>query len=158
MSSYLTWNKHFEKIVAKAGKRVYMLYQLKRAGTGQHNIVTIYFSVIRPVLEYACSVWHTNLNKHLTESIETVQKRALGNELADILCLTNLPCLKERRDSFCNKYFQNIMETTHRLNYLLPCQRCNTYDIRRFNKYPLPEIRTNRYRNSIIPWGLYHWQ
>ena len=100
---------------------------------------------------------------HLTESIETVQKRALkciysGNEYADILCLTNLPCLKERRDSLCKKYFQNIMETTHRLNYLLPCQRCNQYDVRRFNKYPLPEIRTNRYRNSLIPWGLYHWQ
>ena len=72
-------------------------------------------------------------NKHV-ESIETVQKRALkciypGNEYADILCLTNLPCLKERRDSLCKKYFQNIMETTHRLNYLLPCQRCNHYDV-----------------------------
>ena len=54
-----------------------MLYQLKRAGIGQHDLVTIYVRVIRPVLEYACPVWHTNLNKHLTESIETVQKRAL---------------------------------------------------------------------------------
>ena len=163
ISSDLTWNKHVENIVAKAGKIVYMLYQLKRAGIGQHDLVTIYVSVIRPVLEYACPVWHTNLNNHLTESIETVQKRALkciypGNEYADILCLTNLPCLKERRDSLCKKYLQNIMETTHRLNYLLPCQRCNQYDVRRFTKYPLPEIRTNRYRNSLIPWGLYHWQ
>ena len=128
-----------ENIVAKAGKRVYMLYQLKRAGIGQHDLVTIYVSVIRPVLEYACPVWHTNLNKHLTKSIETVQKRALkciypGNEYTDILCLTNLPCLKGRRDSLCKKYFQNIMETTHRLNYLLPCQRCSKYDVRRFNK------------------------
>ena len=91
------------------------------------------------------------MNRHPTESIETVQKRALksiypGNEHADILCLTKLPCLKERRDdSLCKKYFQNTIETTHRLNYLLPCQRCNKYDVRRFNKYPLPEIRTNRY-------------
>ena len=76
ISSDLTWNKHFENIVAKAGKRVYMLYQLKRAGKGQHDLVTIYVGVIRPVLEYACPVWHTNLNIHLTESIETVQKRA----------------------------------------------------------------------------------
>ena len=53
-----------------------MLYQLKRAGICQHDLVTIYVSVIRPVLEYACPVWHTNLNNHLTESIETVQKRA----------------------------------------------------------------------------------
>ena len=66
--------------------------------------------------------------------------------------------LKERRDRLCKKYFQNIMETIHRLNYLLPCQRCNKYDVRRINKYQLPEIRTNRYRNSLLPWRLYHWQ
>ena len=88
-----------------------MLYQLKGAGIGQHDLVTIYYvSVIRPVLEYACPVWHTNLNRHLTESIETVQKKALkciypGNEYADILCFTNLQCLKERRDSLCTKVF-----------------------------------------------------
>ena len=41
--SDLTWNKHVENIVAKAGKRVCMLglYQLKRSGIGQHDLVTI---------------------------------------------------------------------------------------------------------------------
>ena len=125
--------------------------------------MTIYISVIRPVVEYACPVWHTNLNRHLTESVETVKKRMLkciypGNEYADILCLTNQQCLKKRRDSLCKKYFQKIMETTHRLNCLLPRQRYNTYDVRTFNKFPLPEICTNRYGNSLIPWGLFHWQ
>ena len=38
---------------------MYMLYQLKRPEIGQHDLVTIYVSVIRPVLEYACPVWHT---------------------------------------------------------------------------------------------------
>ena len=60
--SDITWNKHVENIIAKAGKKVYMLYQLKRAGIGQHDLVTIYVSVIRPVLEYACHALHTNLN------------------------------------------------------------------------------------------------
>ena len=41
LSSDLTWNKHVENIVAKAGKRVYMLYQLKRVEIGQHDLVTI---------------------------------------------------------------------------------------------------------------------
>ena len=54
ISSDLTWNKQVENSVAKAGKRVYMLYQLKRAGIGEHDLVTIYVTVIRPVLEYAC--------------------------------------------------------------------------------------------------------
>ena len=39
ISSDLTWNKHVENIVAKAGKRVYMV---GRAGIGQHDLVTIY--------------------------------------------------------------------------------------------------------------------
>ena len=26
------------------------------------------------------------------------------------------------------------------------------------NAYPLPQTRTDRYRNSIIPWGLFNWQ
>ena len=51
ISSDLMWNKHVEKIVAKAVTRVYMLYQLKRARIGQHDLVTIYGSAIRPVLE-----------------------------------------------------------------------------------------------------------
>ena len=54
--------------------------------------MTIYVCVIRPVLEYSCPVWHTNLNRHLIESIETVQKRALkyiypGSEYADMQVL-----------------------------------------------------------------------
>ena len=45
ISSDLTWNQHVENIVAKDGKRVYMLNQLKRGGIGQHELVTIYVSV-----------------------------------------------------------------------------------------------------------------
>ena len=61
ISNNLTWSKHVDNIVSKAGKRVYMLYQLKRAGISQLDLVKIYVSVIRPVLEYACPVWSTNL-------------------------------------------------------------------------------------------------
>ena len=31
LSHDLTWNLHVDNVVRKAGKRVYMLYQLKRA-------------------------------------------------------------------------------------------------------------------------------
>ena len=56
-------NKHVDNIVSKAGKRVYMLYQLKRAGISQNDLVKIHVSIIRPVLEYACPVWSTSLPK-----------------------------------------------------------------------------------------------
>ena len=56
ISNDLTWGKHVENIISKAGKRLYMLYQLKRAGISQNDMVKIYISVVRPVLEYACPV------------------------------------------------------------------------------------------------------
>ena len=65
ISRDLTWNKHVDNIVKKAGKRLYMLYQLKRAWITQKDLVSVYVSVVRPVLEYACPVWHTNLPQYL---------------------------------------------------------------------------------------------
>ena len=55
-----------------------MLYQLKRAGIRQTDLGNVYIiSVVRPVLEYACPVWHTNLPKYLSDNIEMIQKRSI---------------------------------------------------------------------------------
>ncbi|KAK2172318.1 hypothetical protein NP493_974g00048 [Ridgeia piscesae] len=74
ISQDLTCNKCVENIVKKAGKRLYMLYQLKRAGITQKDLVSVYVSVVRPVLEYACPVWHTNLTQYLSNNNEVIQK------------------------------------------------------------------------------------
>ena len=65
-----------DNIVKKAGKIIYMLYQLKRACVNQADLVTIYISVVRPVtvVEYACPVLHTNLPIYLSDNIEMIQK------------------------------------------------------------------------------------
>ena len=61
LSSDLHWNAHVDTIVSKARKGVFTIYQLKRAGIRQCDLLRVYVSVIRPVLEYACPVWHTSL-------------------------------------------------------------------------------------------------
>ena len=86
-----------DTIVKKAGKRLYMLYQLKRAGITQKDLVSVYVSVVRPVLEYACPVWQTNLPQYLSDNIEVIQKRALkcifpGLGYAEILRRVNVEC------------------------------------------------------------------
>ena len=73
----LTWNKHVDIVVKKDGKRLYMLHQLNRAGITQKDLVSVYVSLVRPVLEYACPVWHTNLPQYLSDNIEVIQQRAL---------------------------------------------------------------------------------
>ncbi|KAK2174675.1 hypothetical protein NP493_781g01004 [Ridgeia piscesae] len=163
ISQDLTWNKYVENIVKKAGKRVYMVYQLKREWITLKDLVTVYVSVVRSVLEYACPVRHINLSRYLSDNIHIIQKRALtcifpGLGSAEILRRVNLDTLKVRRDSLCQTYFCIIKVGTHRLNHLLPDKRHTKYNISQEHVYPLPVTRTNRFCNSFIPWGLYNCQ
>ena len=80
ISSDLIWNAHVDEIISKARKRVYMIYQLKRAGINQN--IRIYVSVIRPVVEYACPVWHTNLPKYVSDNIEIIHKKVSQNYIS----------------------------------------------------------------------------
>ena len=115
-------------IVSKAGKRVYMLYQLKPAGISQNDLVKIYVSVILPVLEYVCPVWSTRLPNYLSDAIEMIQKRVLrsiypGLHYDDIFVLISLQSLKKRRDNICKANFNRLKCNTHRLNHLIPERR-----------------------------------
>ena len=38
----MPWNIYVENIVRKADKRLYVLYQLKRAGIAQKDLITVY--------------------------------------------------------------------------------------------------------------------
>ena len=58
-----------------------MLYQVKRAGSEQKDLLEIYLTVIRPVLEYACPVWHPHLPKYLSDSIQRIQRQALPGKV-----------------------------------------------------------------------------
>ena len=51
--------------------------QAKRANADTKALSTVYITVIRPVLQYACQVWHFNIPEYLSDEIERVQKRAL---------------------------------------------------------------------------------
>ena len=161
--SDLSWNAHVDEIISKARKRVYMIYQLKRAGINQNDLIRIYISVIRPVVEYACPVWHTNLPKYLSDNIEIIKKRCLktifpGYQYENILQMVNLPTLHRRRDELCKVYFAKMKSNDHKLNALLPNGRSVPYSLRLCNKLPIPRAKTNRYKNSLIPWCLEHFQ
>ena len=101
--------------------------------------------------------------KILSDAIEMIQKRVLrsihpGLYYDDILVLVGLQSLKMRLDNICKAYFNRLKCNTHRLNHLIPERRDVHYSLRNANVYPIPVTRTDRYKNSIVPWGLCNWQ
>ena len=57
-------------IVTKTSKRLHILRVLRRGGIPQHDLIAIYYALIRSILEYCCPVWHCGLPKHQSEQIE----------------------------------------------------------------------------------------
>ena len=63
---------------------------------------------------------------------------------------------EKRRDGLCERYFNKMKVSSHKLNHLLPDKIYINYDTRHSNKYPLPITRTTRYRHPLIPRGLHN--
>jgi hypothetical protein len=81
----LSWGDHVEYICSKTSKRLYFLRLLKRAGISPEDIIQIYCSIIRSVLEYACVIWHPSLTKLQNNKIELIQKRAVKIAYPDMV-------------------------------------------------------------------------
>ena len=125
MDNDLKWNCHVDYIIKKACKKLYSLRVLRRARVSQPNILRIYLSTVRPVLEYAVPVWQ-NIPAYLSEAIERVQKRALNiiypeaESYAHALQLGKLDRLDDRRVHLCYKYMAKMKSPSHPLHHLLP--------------------------------------
>ena len=57
VNNELKWNNNVDFIVKKASKKLYSLRISCRPGVAQGNILKVYQSTVRPVLEYAVPVW-----------------------------------------------------------------------------------------------------
>ncbi len=77
MSSDFKCGTHVDKIHAKAFKRLYFLTCMKRAGVEENVLLDYYRSVIRSVVEYACTAWSTGITKGQSDSLEQIQKHAM---------------------------------------------------------------------------------
>lgn len=144
-------------MLKKISKRYYIIFQLARIGIPHHEIILIYCSIIRSVLEYTCAVWHSGLTTTLTDDVERVQKRCLriiypNISYEDALAVSGLERLSVRREKNTRDLFYEIQQPDHVLHSLLPLRPIHNISIRDNYLYSLPSAKTNRYFNSFIPY------
>ena len=163
LTSDFKWTTHVRHISSKASKRLYALRILKQNGVQPSDLKTVYCSFIRPVLEYACPVWHTSLPKFLTDELEHIQKRALKIivphlSYSESLIDLKLPTLEERRKLLCRTFYKNnYSDASSKIFHLLIEPLDHQYRLRHSRSIPLFNARTKRYNDSFLPYCVRKW-
>ena len=158
LSSNLSWNAHITRIVNKASQRIALLRRFKFK-LSRKALITLYFSMVRPILEYGC-VLFDNCGQGLSDLLESIQYEAAKictgalRHTSHVKLLQELgwPTLACRR-----KYFKLILfyKMTHNLtppylSSLLPPPNTGR-PLRQFRSLRNIQCRTQRFDRSFLP-------
>ena len=165
VDSNLKWENHVHSICSKASSRLYFLLLLRRSSVSKCDLLHFYETYIRPILEYACPVWHSSLTNEQCQRIETIQRRAMSiidkqSDYLNFCKANNLLTLYERREMLCRTFFNSIFKSESCLNYLLPSPRCSeaVSKLRHYSNYIPNAAKSERYKHSFLTYALNHYQ
>lgn len=162
----LKWNRHVNSICARASSRLYFLKQLKRSFVSIDDVFYFYIAIIRPVLEYACPVWHSSLTHEQSLQIERIQKRALHiiygpfTDYVELCVSKDISLLHDRRETLCKRFFISMLNKSNCLHYLLPQPR-NPEIVNKLRDtciYIADTPRTVHFQNSFILHAINNYQ
>ncbi|KAI8509624.1 hypothetical protein Bbelb_120520 [Branchiostoma belcheri] len=159
LQANLKWNIHVDTIYHKASQRLYLLCKLKHFHLPIEDLVSVYISYIRPVMEYGAPVWHSGLSNSLSNKIEKVQRRAvriiLGasfTSYSTACAQLGLPTLYARRHELTAKFAKSL-EQSDQYRHLLPPLRGEVSGRKTRSSHKLDSIhcKSERYNSSAIP-------
>ena len=163
ITNKLTWSTHINSITNKALLTKAFLQRNLRSCTS-HTKLQCYTTMIRPILEYANTVWSPYTKKDISK-IERVQRQSARFIMADYSyhssvtnMLTNLklPSLEHRRTISSLILFYKIIHNLINIpsSDLIPITSCTRGHHQRFQHI---YARTSLYSNSFFPRTIRIW-
>ena len=70
-------NLQVDKMEKKMNARLWLLMHLKRAGVPEEDMLRLYFSLLRPVLDFAAPAYHSLLTMAHSNRLEAIQDKAM---------------------------------------------------------------------------------
>ena len=129
-SDTLGWDAQVDYLCNKASARLYFLTLLKYAAPSPADIVRIFTSLIRSVLENGCEAWHPDVTQEQADALKHIQKKALRAayphlDYDSVLSAPGLSRLNERRENTCHSFIMAMLAPSTRLHHVIPiASRC----------------------------------
>ena len=157
LTSNLSWQAQTDYMCQRAYSRTWMIRRLKPLGASQEELIEVYATQIRCILEFAVAVWNAGLTKAQVNQLERVQKCVLAVILDQnyknydhALQVVGLKSLSERRRCLCLKFASKALKHEKFSNWF-----CPTEDIGIDTRSTKPEFkpvssRTKRFEKSPL--------
>ena len=157
------WYDNTNYICKKGYQRLWMIRRLKNLGANEEELLDVYIKQVRSVLELAVPVWHPGLTQQEIYQIERVQKCALhiilGETYGDYknaLQTLNCETLNTRRVKLCENFAKKASKSIRFSNWFTLNTTQPTITTRKHMKtnikYLPVQTRTNRFKNSSVPY------
>ena len=170
ITSNLKWKANTEEICKQVNRKLFILVILKRFGVKVEKLITIWKVILRSRTEYAAPLWHSGLTDSDSRNLERLQKSALGIILGvtyidfirhykvrgrvvpyeEALALLKLPTLSARRETLTRKFAEDTFNNERHKGFFEESNDTG-YDTRIKQPIKVPFCKTDRYRNSAIP-------
>jgi hypothetical protein len=166
IASNLSWTVHINSLLSSVSTMADVLKRLKYS-LNRQSLETIYFSFIRPKLEYGSHIWD-NCSKRDAEALENFQMEIMrivtgarkGTSHQLLYQETNWQTLAERRKANKLKQISKIVnaDVPVYLQSLLPAKVGDTRPAsRNSDHFKLIKTRTETFKKSFIPSGINLW-
>ena len=110
-----TAHAHVAALRARMRETVWVIRHLKHSGFNEPELVRVYKTVVRPVLDYCCVVYHSILTDEQDQIIERLQAQALKSifgykmSYAEMRDRAEITTLRARRIYLCDKFARKAM-------------------------------------------------
>ena len=164
LRSDLRWCDNTDYICKRGYSRLWILRRLKGLGANLVELVDVYEKQIRSVMELAVPVWQPAITKQEQYQIERVQKCAMYIILGDqytkysqALEIVQLETLEERRKKICENFVKKAAKHPKYMHWFSQKSKLTNSKTRKTRsdqskKYHPVQFRTNRYKNSPLPY------
>ena len=123
------------------------------------DMLTVYISFIRSILEQSCVIWHSTLTLEDSEKLERVQKNAFRNILKEkyenyenALLYLKMDTLSERRKNLLYSFGKKCLKLEQTKHLFPPKERNHQIQQRYTEKYEVLHANTDRLKNSTVPY------
>ena len=163
--SKLCFNKHVDVIIARANCRLGLIKRWAKEFNDPHITKTLYTSLVRSILEFACQVWCPYYQCNI-DRIESIQKRFLLFALSSLnwndrfvlpkyehrLLLLDMNTLEHRRKLLNAMFIFKILNGSINCNYLLNLikLKCPIRSLRSFSLIEISKSRLNYLNNEPL--------